>query len=137
MSKRKIVLLAAVAGVGLVSMPSATKAVTVAGSQNPAITVTLTVTPERLAPGGVATGTGYITNNSTVRQRMTVRGAITFPDGRSFTKDRVISVAPGKTLSLSRTIATDKRQGRGTYIVTVFATTTAGTSQASVKIEVK
>jgi hypothetical protein len=53
------------------------------------------------------------------------------------TRDRIITIAPGKTLSLTRTIAIDRRQGPGIYTVTVFATTAAGTSSASVRIQVK
>jgi len=137
MLKRRLLPAAVVTGLALLMAAPGVRAITASGSQNPALTVTLTVTPDQVNPGSSATGTGYITNNSTTRQRLTVRGSITFPDGRSFNKDRVISIAPGKTLSLSRSIAIDRRQSRGYYRVTVFATTSAGTSSASLKIQVK
>ena len=99
MLHRNLLALLACAGMAHFVMTGAAEAATASGSQNPALTVTLTVNPDRLSPGSTATGTGYITNNSTVQQRLTVRGAVRFPDGRVLNRDRVITIAAGKTVS--------------------------------------
>jgi hypothetical protein len=138
MVKRKSLTWAAVVGmVALAAAPAAWAGGSASGSQNAAITVAVTVDPDVTSPGKSVTGTGTITNNSATTQRMTVRAAVVFPDRKSFTKDRIITLAPGKSVTLSRTVPIPRLQGKGMYTLTVFATTVEGTSSATVKIDVR
>jgi hypothetical protein len=136
MLKRKFLVLAA-AGMATLWAAPALRAGSASGAQNSALTVSVNVDPDITSPGRSVTGTGTITNNSATNQRMTLRATIVFPNGKGLSRDRVITLAPGKSFSMSRTVPIPRLQGKGTYSLTVFATTTEGTSSATVKIEVR
>lgn len=117
----------AVLGAGVVHANSVT------GSQNPRLTVYVSITPDCLTPGGVRTRYASVTNNTAKADRVTLGFTVAYAGQVYYTAPpRTLSLRPGQTLVLQNLTGSDyPAQGLGSYAETRSATDSGGTSSAT------
>lgn len=116
----------ALATLALVALP----AFAAIGTQNPDLTVALTITPTVVRTGDEVTIYKAVTNNTKKTLRVVTEFKVTSPSGIVDSSSKSLIMRPGQTVSTTEpaiVIATEK----GTYTVTYSATDRNGTSWAT------
>jgi uncharacterized protein (DUF58 family) len=126
------ILLAAVA-VGLMALLAAPTAMATSscGTQNPDLTVCVSVSPDQATNGDTVTATACVTNNTDVTRRVLIAATLTTPSGESYPYRIRTRIGPGETVCRTETFTVQPYFPRGTYTLTVSATDRNGTSSAS------
>ena len=95
-------------------------------------TVTASLSPNTVAPGGFVKAGGSVTNNTAAAVNTKVTVSLSGPSG-SRSISRMVMIGAGKTLSMTRTIHVPSTAPAGTYTLTVSAqnATTGATAAAS------
>ena len=101
------------------------------GTQNPDVTVSISLSPDEVTAGDTLTVSGSITNNLTKKQRYRIELTLTLPSGASFSIRKSARFGPGKTISLSTSFTVPFFLPPGEYSLTLSATNANGTSSAT------
>lgn len=103
------------------------------GSQNPELTVYVSLTPDCMTPGGSQTRFFSVTNNTHQAERVTLGWVLTHDGVVYYTAPpRTFSIRPNQTwVGESETVTAYPSQGLGTYTETRSATDIEGTSSAT------
>ena len=103
------------------------------GSQNPELTVYVSLTPDCMTSGGSQTRFFSVTNNTHEAERVTLGWVLTHDGVVYYTAPpRTFSIRPNQTwVGENVTVTAYPSQGLGTYSETRSATDSAGTSSAT------
>ena len=104
-------------------------------SQNPDLTVSLTV-PDQAAVGQTIAATMSISNNSSKIQTIAVRGIWTEPSGEQTVQTKSGLLLPGQTVTRVIDYAVKDDVEPGIHEITLSVESKSGTSSASAPIEV-
>ena len=101
------------------------------GTQNPDVTVSISLSPDVVTAGDTLTASGSATNNTTKKRRFKVVLTLTVPGGASFSVKKSVRLGPGKTVSVSESFTIPAGLPLGQYSLTLSATNKNGTSSAT------
>lgn len=131
----KMRTLIAAGTIALVGLSGSTTvfAATATGTNNPDLTVSVSVTPDQLHVGNTATVNESVTNNTTVSQTVTLNNALVTPKGQTYVQpSQTIQVPAAQTVNLGPEQYVIKQSDpKGTYALTFSATDSNGTSSAT------
>lgn len=120
-------------------------ATTDTGTQNPDLTVTVSLLnegggedgdPDTATAGEDVTASGSVTNNTSRTQPTEVAVTLTDPSGDTDTISHKVPIKAGETKSLTYTYTVDSSDEKGAYELTVAASNRNGTSSATAEITV-
>ena len=140
---RLLVLGMLVGGLSLLAGPALATSGT--GSQNPDLTVTVSLTNsgggadgnvDTATVGEIITVSGALTNNTSQNQVVTVTLTLTGPDGFKFSYTVRVFVAAHQTVRVSFDLPVKATFPIGTYNLTAAASNRNGTSSATASIEI-
>jgi uncharacterized protein (DUF58 family) len=103
-------------------------------SQNPALTVSVSLSPDVVAVGDTVAATESVTNTSSSKQVVQVVSTLTYPNGTTASTSTKVALKPGETFSQSASYTRDADDAAGTYTLTVSATSRTGTSTAQASV---
>lgn len=115
----------------------ASTALAAVGTQNPNLTVSLTLSPTTVTIGDTITGTGSVINNTNKTARVQTKVEITSPSGVVSTYTEKYVLGPGQTVTETVTYTPPADAQLGTYTVTLSATDKKGTSHATEYVTVQ
>ena len=110
---------------------SAALATSDSGTQNPDVTVSVSLSPDVVTVGDTVTATASVTNNTNRRQKFVVKATLTEPDGSSYSQSTTVRLDPGQTDSLTRSVVIDAGTPKGQYSLRVSARNNNGASSAT------
>jgi uncharacterized membrane protein len=122
--------------IGLTTVIGASPALaaTATGSQNPDLTVTLSVTPDTVTTGQSITAEYAVTNETALVQTVSVTQTLMIPGQSSpIVQTNTLRLRPGQTKTDKQTVKIDASYPRGQYGLTVSAAdSTSAPSSATV-----
>jgi hypothetical protein len=124
----------AVALVAAFGTTSAALATTDTQSQNPDLTVAISLSPDEVAVGDTVFASESVTNSSTKKQVVDLVTTLTDPSGATTSTTTKVSLRAGATFSQSASYTRDADDAVGVYTVTVSATSRTGTSTAQASV---
>ena len=101
------------------------------GTQNPDVTVFISISPDVVTVGDTLTLSGSVTNNTAQKKRFRFVLTLTLPGGANFSVTKYARLRPGKTFSLSESFTVPAFLPLGEYSLTLSATNLNGTSTAT------
>ena len=133
----KLVLLAGIAIISLFSLAQFTpvEATSATGSQNPNLTVFVSLSPDRATVGDTITVTQSVTNNSSAALTVTLTDTLKVPSGHSYTASRTVTLTPG-THSKTFSYAVQPYFPKGDYYLTLTATNQGSSSSATAEVTI-
>ena len=141
LSKMRMVLLVAFAGLALLVAIPIAHATTAVGSQNPQLTVRVSATsdgvdPDRATVGDTVTVASSVRNNTARARSVTITYTLEDPAGGSQTHSETVRIGAHKTFSRSFSYVVDPSYQKGVYALRVSATNARGTSSATASLEI-
>jgi hypothetical protein len=141
MTKLRMGLLVAFAGLALLLATPIAQATTAVGSQNPQLTVRASATsdgadPDRATVGETVTVASSVRNNTASARSVTITYKLEDPTGRSQTLSETVRIGARKTFSRSFSYVVDPSYPKGVYDLTVSAKNSRGTSSATATLEI-
>ncbi len=119
MMMRKLLVLLVLAG--LIGAPAAL-ATSATGTQNPHLTVAVSLSPDTATTGTLVTVSKSVKNNTARWLAATVTETLQVPSGASHSASLAVILAPGKSYSLSFSYTVSEYLPRGVYQLTLAAT---------------
>jgi uncharacterized protein (DUF58 family) len=106
------------------------------GSQNPDVSVSVSLTPDTALIGTRVTETYSLTNNTTALLVATVTRRLTYPSGQTWMESVFVALFPGETRVQTQTYTITAAHPEGTYEAFLSATGMNGTSMATATVTV-
>ena len=107
------------------------------GTQNPNLTVSLTLDPTVVTAPGQVTGVGTITNNTNKTNRVVAKVDVVSPSQVTSTYTEKYILTAGQTVTETVVVNVSADSEKGTYTVTLSATDKKGTSWATEYVTVQ
>lgn len=137
---RPAILILVLAGM-VMAGPGHAAATTATGSQNPQLTVTVSLRsdgqdPDRATVGDEVTASFSVTNNRNVADTVRITGTVLTPSGQTFRATERRTLGPKETYAFSYSYYVDASFEKGTYRFRIAARNAAGISRATARIEI-
>jgi uncharacterized protein (DUF58 family) len=101
------------------------------GSQNPDVTVSVSLTPDTALVGTTVTESYSLTNNTRALLVATVTRRLTYPSGQTWLESVFVPLLPGQTRVQTQTYRITAAHPEGTYEALLSVTGVNGTSMAT------
>jgi hypothetical protein len=134
---KRLTVAGTIALVGL-SGSSAAFAATATGTNNPDLTVSVSVTPDQLHVGNTATVNESVTNHTSLTQTVSLSNTLVTPKGQTYVQaSPTIQVPAGQAVNLAPEHYTiSSSDPKGTYSLTFSAKDGNGTSSATTQYSI-
>lgn len=141
MTKLRMGLLVAFAGLALLLAMPIALATTAVGTQNPQLTVRVSAAsdgadPDRATIGDTVTVVSSVTNNTARTRSVSVTYTLEDPSGGYQVRSESVRLGAHRTLERSFSYVVDPSYQKGIYELTVSASTDKGTSSATAILEI-
>ncbi|MBI2827606.1 MAG: hypothetical protein HYX69_23265 [Planctomycetia bacterium] len=107
------------------------------GTQNPDVTVKVSLSPDVVSIGGTVHGEASATNNTNRRKKFTARATLTLPNGSKYSETRSRYLNAGETYTLTEDLVVPSYAPLGTYYLTIAVSDNRGTSRATASVTVQ
>ena len=117
----------------VLAFPSAALATTGTGTGT-GLTVTVSLSPDTAANGDRVAAMESVTNTSGAKQNVVVSNVRSDPNGATATRTTRVVLKPSETFNQTATYVVDPADARGTYTLSVTASSKTGTATATAQV---